>query len=88
MNDPDHQTSNEAPTVTPLDLDAVRTVQVGTVIWTIALVVLLPFHDRLANSGHTWWLWTCAVGVLLGVAGIAFTTRRRRRIRTRTQSTA
>ena len=85
MSNPDHQTSNDAPSVTPLDLDAVRTVQVGTVIWTIALVVLLPFHDRLAQSDHTWWLWTCAVGVGLGVAGIAFTTRRRRRIRDRRQ---
>ena len=86
MSEPDHESSNDAPAVTPLDLDAVRTVQVGTVIWAIALVVLLPFHDRLAESDHTWWLWTCVVGVAFGLLGVAFTTRRRRRIQARNRS--
>jgi len=75
-------TGDHRAVVQPLDLDAVRTVQVGTAAWAVAFVVLLPFTGRLADDGHTWWLWTCATGFMLGLAGIAFTTRRRRRLRT------
>jgi len=69
----------EKSLVKPLDVDAVRTVQVGTVVWTIALLALLPFTHRLADEDRSWLLWTCLTGVLLGLAGITFTTRRRRR---------
>ena len=33
--------------VEPLDLDGVRTMQVGTALWALAFVLLLPFYDRL-----------------------------------------
>ena len=33
--------------VDPLDLDGVRTMQVGTALWALAFVLLLPFYDRL-----------------------------------------
>jgi Protein of unknown function (DUF2530) len=80
--------SNASRQVKPLDLDAVRTVQVGTIAWAIALIVLLPFHSRLAAADHTWWLWTCVVGLLLGFAGVAFTTNRRRKIQARSSRTS
>ncbi len=66
--------------VEPLDVDAVRTVQVGTALWAIALVVTLVFRDTLTDDGRSWWIWTCVAGVLLGLVGLLVTTRRRRRI--------
>ena len=63
-----------------LDVDAVRTVQIGTLLWAVALVALLPFRADLADSGRTWWLWTCAAGITLGSFGVLITTRRRRRL--------
>lgn len=72
--------------VAPLDVDAVRTVQVGTALWAVALVVALVLRDQLSDDGREWWIWTCIAGVLLGVAGIVITTRRRRRIAVRAQA--
>ena len=60
----------ELPFAPALDLDAVRTVRVGTALWALALIVLLPFNERLADAGNTWWLWTCVAGVILGLMGV------------------
>jgi hypothetical protein len=65
--------------VDPLDLDGVRTMQVGTALWGIALVLLLPFYSRLQADGHLWWLWTCVAGFGLGLVGWDHCARRRRR---------
>ena len=40
--------------------------QVGTALWAIAFVLLLPFYGRLEDDGHLWWLWTCVAGFGLG----------------------
>jgi hypothetical protein len=66
--------------VAPLDVDAVRTVQIGTGLWAVALVATLVARDTLADQGRTWWIWTCVAGVVLGIMGLVVTTRRRRRI--------
>jgi MYXO-CTERM domain-containing protein len=68
--------------VEPLDVDAVRTVQIGTALWAVALVATLIARDALEDQGRTWWIWTCAAGVVLGILGLLVTTRRRRRIAT------
>jgi hypothetical protein len=71
----------EEPTkVIPLDVDAVRTVQVGTALWAVALVVTLLMRDSLIDSGRGWWIWTCVAGVLLGLVGVVITTQRRARL--------
>ena len=64
--------------VEPLDVDGVRTVEVGTALWLIAFVGLLPFYGRLEESGHLWWLWTCLAGVGLGSIGLEYCRRRRK----------
>ena len=63
--------------VEPLDLDGVRTVEVGTLAFLIGFVALLPFYGSLADDGHTWWLWTCLAGFGLGLFGIEYCRRRR-----------
>ncbi len=69
--------------VEPLDLDGVRTVEVGTVAFLVGFVALLPFYGSLADDGRTWWLWTCLAGFGLGLFGIEYCRRRRaaRRVR-------
>ena len=67
--------------VEPLDVDGVRTVAVGTALWALAFVLLLPFYGRLADSGRLWWLWTCAAGFGLGILGWDYCRRRRRTLR-------
>ena len=70
----------------PLDVDAVRTVQVGTALWAVALVVCLVMRDDLVADGREWWLWTCVAGFVLGVIGVVITSRRRSRLARRSQS--
>ena len=63
--------------VEPLDVDGVRTVEVGTVAWLVAFIALLPFYGRLEDAGRTWWLWTCLAGFGLGLFGLEYCRRRR-----------
>ena len=52
--------------VDPLDLDGVRTMQVGTALWAIGFVVLFLLRHRLAAHGHEWWVGVAAAGFVLG----------------------
>jgi hypothetical protein len=52
---------------------------VGLALWVVALVVLLLFfRDELRAHDATWWLWTCVVGIALGLYGLRFVSRRHR----------
>jgi hypothetical protein len=67
--------------VEPLDVDGVRTVAVGTGLWLLAFLLLLPFYGRLEDDGRLWWLWTCLAGFGLGLLGWDYCRRRRGRRR-------
>ena len=69
--------SREPAVTKPVDTDGVRTVTIGTVLWAVALVVLLLFRGRLEAAGNGWWVWTCLAGTGLGLLGIEYTRRRR-----------
>lgn len=64
--------------VEPLDVDGVRTVQVGTALFFLGALALLPFYGRLSEDGTTWWLWMCLAGMGLGLFGLEYCKRRRR----------
>lgn len=79
-------TSNDPPDavhVQPLDEDGVGAVALGTVAWTVALVVLLLLRDQLASAGAQWWIWVALTGALLGLPGLWYTMRRRAAYRDR-----
>ncbi len=63
--------------VEPLDVDGVRTVQVGTGLFLLGFLGLLPFYTRLEDAGRTWLLWMCLTGVGLGLLGMEYCKRRR-----------
>jgi hypothetical protein len=52
----------------------------GTVLWAVALALSIVLHHRLARDGHLWWIACAAVGFGLGLLGVAYCTRRRRRL--------
>ena len=56
----------------PLEVDTFLFVLVGTGLWALAFLALLP-----VRHGHGLWLQTCAVGFGLGLIGL-FLTRHRR----------
>ena len=61
----------------PFDVDGVRTVAVGTVLWAAAFVILALNRGSLDEQGLGWWLWTCLAGVGLGLLGLEYTRKRR-----------
>ena len=63
--------------VEPMDLDGVRTLEVGTVAWLIGFIALLPFSNSLSADGRGWWMWTCLAGFGLGLFGIEYCRRRK-----------
>jgi hypothetical protein len=67
--------------VEPLPYDGVASVAVGTGLWLVALLVMLPFADDLKANGNLWWVATAAVGFVLGLAGLWVVVRRRNRLR-------
>ena len=64
--------------VEPLDVDGVRTVEVGTGLWLLGFLALIPFYGRLQDTGHLWWIWTCLAGFGLGLFGLEYCRRRRK----------
>jgi membrane protein DedA with SNARE-associated domain len=62
------------------DQQEILATAVGMALWAIALVVLAVFfrHD-LQRHDATWWLWACGLGLVLGMYGLRFALRRRRR---------
>lgn len=68
------------PPLEPLPDDGVVTVSIGTALWFVALLVLLPFWHRLDSDGHLWWIAACAWGTGLGLLGIGYCWRRARRL--------
>ncbi|MCA1981375.1 DUF2530 domain-containing protein [Nocardioides nematodiphilus] len=65
--------------IEPIDVDGVRAVEIGTLLWLIAFVGMLPFYGRLRDDGRGWWLWTCLAGFGLGALGVEYCRRRRAR---------
>jgi len=71
-------TTHRVAKVEPMDVDGVRTMTVGTAVWAVALVALLPFLGTLESEGRLWWVWTCLAGLGLGLIGIEYCRRRRK----------
>jgi hypothetical protein len=65
------------PEVKALDVDGVRAIEIGTVLWTVAFAACLLLHQQLADTGRGWWTWVCAIGALLGLPGLWYVRRRR-----------
>ncbi len=66
--------------IPPLDVTGTRTMLVGTAVWALAFLAMLPFYGTLRDGNRGWWLWTCTAGVGLGLFGIGFCKRREQRI--------
>jgi hypothetical protein len=66
----------------PAPVNSRLVVTIGTILWFVAFVVLLPFYGWLGEHGHRVWLWTCLAGWVLGLLGLALMSRHRKAGRT------
>ena len=60
-----------------MQINARRIVAIGTGVWFVAFLVLVPFWGWLDRNDHRVWLWTCLAGTVLGVLGWSIMTRHR-----------
>ena len=70
----------QAP-VAPADVDGLAVVTVGTAIFGLVSVVFAFAYDWLAARDQTLWLQVSVAGFVLGLVGLAYCWRRRRRRR-------
>ena len=70
----------QAP-VPPADVDGLAIVTVGTAIFGLVSVVFAFAYDWLAARDQTLWLQVSVAGFVLGLVGLAYCWRRRRRRR-------
>ena len=70
--------SERRPDPVPARANARKAVAVGSAVWLVALVLALVFRTELGDAGLGWWLWCAAIGLGLGLAGLAFVLVRRR----------
>lgn len=72
--------NGEKLALAPLEINGITAVTVGTIIWTVATVIMVLMRNQLESSGRGNWIWICSCGVLLGLIGIRYTRRRAARI--------
>ena len=75
--------SERKPDPVPATTDDRLAIVVGLVLWVVALVAVLIVTatrpELLAPDAATTTLWTCGVGIALGLIGLAYSHRLRNR---------
>ena len=66
--------------LTPLEVNGITAVTVGTVIWSVATLVMVLMRDQLEASGRGNWVAIGVCGIILGLLGMRYTKRRVARI--------
>ncbi|MEJ7708115.1 MAG: DUF2530 domain-containing protein [Nocardioidaceae bacterium] len=74
----DEHSYSVAASVQPLDVNGVRTMAFGALLWFLAGALLVPFYSTLQDNDRGWYLWTCCAGFGLGLIGVEYCRRRRR----------
>jgi uncharacterized protein DUF2530 len=54
------------PAPPPLEANDRQVTIVGTVAWAVALAVTLVLREQIPAASR-WWIWTCVVGVAMGL---------------------
>lgn len=71
-------TDGEREAPEPLEGPIRGTVLTGTAVWFVLFLAQLPFYGWYEESGHTWFIWTCAAGGGLGLLGLLYVRARER----------
>jgi hypothetical protein len=70
--------SERKPDPTPAATDDRKPLAVGSILWLVALVVVLISSGPLGPSGDRSWTWACVAGLAIGALGLAYVHRQRR----------
>ena len=65
---------------TPLEVNGITAVTIGTGIWSVATLVMVLMRDQLEALGRGDWVAIGVCGIILGLFGMRYTKRRAARI--------
>jgi hypothetical protein len=74
--------------LTPLEVNGITAVTLGTGIWSVATLVMVLMRDQLEASGRGDWIAIGVCGIILGLLGMRYTKRRAARIERAKESTS
>lgn len=66
--------------LTPLEVNGITAVTVGTVLWSVATLIMVFMREQLEDAGRGNWIAIGVAGIFLGLLGIRYTKRRAARI--------
>jgi hypothetical protein len=72
--------SPEKKQLTPLEVNGITAVTIGTGIWSVATLIMVLMRDQLEASGRSNWISIGVCGIILGLLGMRYTKRRATRI--------
>jgi len=72
-----HVSNDRRPAPPPLEANDQLVTAAITVGWAIALVVLFAVRSNIPAPDR-WWIWTCVVGLGIGVFGLLYVPRLKR----------
>jgi hypothetical protein len=64
----------------PLEVNGITAVTVGTVIWSVATLIMVLMRNQLEVAGRDNWIAIGVAGIVLGLLGMRYTKRRAARI--------
>jgi hypothetical protein len=64
----------------PLEVNGITAVTLGTVIWSVATLIMVLMRDQLESAGRGNWIAIGLAGIMLGLLGMRYTKRRAARI--------
>ena len=80
--------SPEKKQLTPLEVNGITAVTLGTGLWSIATLIMVLMRDQLEASGRGDWIAIGVCGIILGLLGMRYTKRRAARIERAKESTS
>ena len=72
--------SPEKKQLTPLEVNGITAVTIGTGIWSVATLIMVLMRDQLEATGRGNWIAIGVCGIILGLLGMRYTKRRAARI--------
>ena len=64
----------------PLEVNGITAVTLGTIIWSVATLIMVLMRNQLEEAGRGNWIAIGVAGIVLGLLGMRYTKRRAARI--------
>jgi len=82
LDENSHSQGGQGPKMelTPLEVNGITAVTVGTVIWSVATLIMVFMREQLEDAGRGNWIAIGVAGIVLGLLGMRYTKRRAARI--------